>query len=166
MDKSILFRALLVAAALLGLSACTTAPDYAAQYRPIQDDFIAVWNGAKLSKLDDMVAPKFQRHGTGAAAEDLAALKQTIILYRTAFSDLKVTIDDAWYMKDRGFYRWTVTGTNNGAGLEGQAPTGKSMKVSGISAVTYIRGQIVDELIYYDRLELYEQLGYILSPPS
>lgn len=154
-----------VAITLIALSACRP-PDYAAQYRPLQDAFVAVWNGGKLDALDAIVAPNFKRHGTGPATEDLAAFKKTVGDYRTMFTDMHVTIDEAYYMEGRAFYLWTFTGTNTGAGPEAQPPTGKSAKISGMSAVRYEGGKIVDEALYYDQLDLNQQLGYTLTPPS
>lgn len=160
------FNAALVAIALVALSACTAPPDYAAQYRPLQDKFIAVWNGGKLGELDAIVAPNFKRHGTGPETNDLAGFKTTVNNYRTAFPDLHVTIDDAYYVQDRGFYFWTVSGTNTGAGAEAQPPTGKTVKVSGMSAVRYEGGKIADEALYYDQLDFNQQLGYTLTDPA
>ncbi|MGH8265116.1 MAG: ester cyclase [Steroidobacteraceae bacterium] len=156
----------LVALALVEVSACNTAPpDYAAQYRPLQDTFVAVWNGGKLDALDAIVAPNYKRHGTGQATDDLVAFKKIVNDFRTAYPDLKVTIDDAYYVQDRGFYLWTVTGTNTGAGPEAQPPTGKSVKVSGMSVVRYEDGKIADEGLYYDQLDFNQQLGFTLTAP-
>jgi steroid delta-isomerase-like uncharacterized protein len=166
MNRPSLLNAGLVAIALVALAACSPPPpDYAAQYRPLQDAFVAVWNGGKLNDLDAIVAPNYKRHGTGPATEDLASFKRTVIDFRTAFPDMHVTIDDAYYVKDRAFYMWTFTGTNTGANADAQPPTGKSTKVSGMSAIRYEGGKIADEALYYDQLDLNQQLGYILTSP-
>ncbi len=127
---------------------------------------MAVWNGGKVGDPDAILAPNYERHGTGAATDDLAGIKKTVNDFRTAFADMHVTIDEAYYMPDRAFYVWTFTGTNTGAGAEAQPPTGQSVKVSGMSAVRYEGGKIADELLYYDQLDFNEQLGYTLTPPA
>jgi predicted ester cyclase len=169
MNRLSWLNAWLVAIALVALSACNSAPpppDYAAQYRPLQDAFVAVWNGGKLDDLDAIVAPNYKRHGTGPATDDLAGFKKTLNDFRTAFADMHVTIDDAYYVQDHAFYLWTFTGTNTGAGAQAQPPTGKSVKVSGLSAVRYEGGKIADEGLYYDQLDFNQQLGYTLTPPA
>lgn len=155
----------LVAIALVALSACSAPPDYAAQYRPLQDKFVAVWNGGKLADLDAIVTPTFKHHGTGPATEDLAGFKKVLNDYRTAYPDIHVTINEAYYVQDRGFYLWTVTGTNTGAGPEAQPPTGKPVKISGMSMVRYEGGKIADEGVYYDDLDFNQQLGFTLTAP-
>ena len=92
-------------------------------------------------------------------------VKKVVNDYRTAYPDLKVTIDDAYYVQDHGFYLWTVTGTNTGAGPEAQPPTGKSVKISGMSMVRYEGGKIADEGVYYDQLDFNQQLGFTLTEP-
>lgn len=167
MSRQRFLSASILGAAVVGLAACSAAPpppDYAAQYRPIQDAFVAVWNTGKLDDLDAIVAPNYKRHGTaGTTAEDLATFKKVVTAFRTAYPDLHVTIDEGYYVQDHAFYSWTFTGTNTGTGP--QPPTGKSVKISGMSAVRYEGGKIADEALYYDQLDFSQQLGYMLTPP-
>lgn len=153
--------------ALVVLSACTASstPDYAAQYRPVQDAFVAVWNTGNLAGFDAVVTPNFKRHGTGGVtSEDLAGIKKVVTGFRTAFPDLHVTLDEGNYTKDHGFYLWTFTGTNTGPG--DQPPTGKSVKISGSSEIRYEGNMIADETLYYDALDFNQQLGAKLAPPA
>lgn len=157
----------LTAIGLFVLSACTapSPPDYAAQYRPIQDAFVAVWNDGNLDGLDAIAAPSYQRHGDlGTTAGNLAVLKKVIKGFRTAYPDMHVTIEEAHFTQDRGLSLWTFTGTNTGA--SNIPATGKSVKVSGMSLIRYASGKIADETVYFDSLDMSQQLGYTVVPPA
>ncbi len=167
MSKQSFVAGSIAAVTLVALSACQAPPppDYAAQYGPIEDAFVAVWNGGSLDGLDAIVSPNYQRHGTGGVtAADLAGLKTVMTGFRTAFPDMHVAIDESYYIQDRGFFVWTFTGTNTGPG--DQPPTGKSVKVSGLSAIRYEGGKLADETLYYDALDFNQQLGSTLTPAA
>ena len=70
-------------------------------------------------------------------------------------------------IKDRHlFAHWTFTGTNTG--IFGEFPaTGKKAKVSGMSLLSFDEeGKLYREEVYYNELDLLQQLGYTLVPPA
>ena len=82
--------------------------------------------------------------------------------FRGSFPDLKVVIDESHFDKDLAFVLWTGSGTNTGPGA--MAPTGKSAKVSGATLLRYRNGKIAEELVYFDALDMQQQLGLIPMP--
>ena len=124
-----------------------------------------MWNSGNLDELDALVMPTYQRHGTGGvSAPDLASLKKIITMYRTAFPDATVGLDQSYYLQDRGFFVWTFVGTNTGPGDIPAA--GKAAKVSGVSIVKYDGDKVADELIYFDQGDMNKQLGYVETSPA
>jgi predicted ester cyclase len=126
--------------------------------------FIAIWNGADLEGLDAIAATNIVRRGPSVSmpAKNIEELKEVIKSMRAAFPDLELTLDDAAYVGDHAFVRWTFKGTNTGPGQF--PPTGKPVKVTGMSLVRYASGKAVEEDVYFDSLDMLTQLGLAQSP--
>ncbi len=60
---------------------------------------------------------------------------------------------------------WTITATHTGL-LHGIPPTGKSVRFSGMAIDRVVKGKIVEEWVYFNMLDLLQQLGFSLTPPS
>jgi hypothetical protein len=158
---------LVLVVGLLALVGCAapTAPDYAAQYQPILDGYLAGWNAGNIDGLDAVLALNFHRRSPGGLnSDDLATMKKVMTDFRTSYPDFKVVIDESHFMKELSFVLWTATGTNTGPGAT--PPTGKSIKVSGASLGRYQDGTMVEELAYFDALNMQQQLGFTPTPPA
>ena len=70
-------------------------------------------------------------------------LKQATTTYRTAFPDLKATLDDIFAESDRVAYRWSVSGTHLGEWL-GIPPTGNHVTATGITHFRIAGGKVVE----------------------
>jgi steroid delta-isomerase-like uncharacterized protein len=126
---------------------------------------VAAWNDGDLDGLDAFVASDTIRRtptSVSSAANNLAELKQVITEFRTAFPDAKVTILEFFSVDDRSMARWTYEGTNTGPGQF--PPTGRAVKIEGCSFSKYKGGKLVEEVIYFDGMELLIQLGLVESP--
>jgi steroid delta-isomerase-like uncharacterized protein len=154
-----------LAAALLVLAACagSAPPDYAAQLEPALDSYVSVWNSGKFDELDAVLAANFHRRSSGGMnCDDLAGMKKLMADFRGSFPDLEVVIDESHFDKDVAFVLWTGSGTNTGPGA--LPPTGKSAKVSGATLLRYRDGKIAEELVYFDALDMQQQLGFVPMP--
>src|SRR5262249_8005241 len=79
-------------------------------------------------------------------------------LYRGAFPDLHMDIDDQVGEDDLVVTRWTLTGTQNGA--FGDIPaTGRPIRVKGITIYRFDKGKVAEEWMNWDALGLLQQLG-------
>ena len=85
-----------------------------------------------------------------------------IIVYRTAFPNLRVTVDQQIAEGDLVVTRWTATGTHRGE-LFGTAPTKKRVSVQGIVISRITDGKIAEEFECYDTLGMLRQLGAVKS---
>jgi hypothetical protein len=160
-------KKILVSIGLFALVACAAPPppDYAAQHKAANDAYLAGWSEGKVDALDAVLTPNFTRRSSaGMNADGIPALKKAMTDIRTAYPDLKVVFDESYHMKDVSFHLWTATGTNTGPGAT--PPTGKSIKVPGMTLIRYQDGKMASEVVRMDVLDWYTQLGFTLAPPA
>jgi predicted ester cyclase len=84
-------------------------------------------------------------------------------MYRKAFPDLKLTIEEQIAEGNKVVTRMSGSGTHRGE-LFGTAPTGK--RASGVRCVFVTRianGKVVEDTVVYDTLGMLRQLGVVPS---
>ena len=86
------------------------------------------------------------------------SLKQAVAMYRGAFPDLKITIEETFSDRDLVCTRWSSEGTNDGE-LMGMPATGKRATSTGISIDKVQDGKIVESWTEWDNAGLMQQLG-------
>ena len=82
-------------------------------------------------------------------------------MYRNAFPDIKLTMEEQIAGGDKVITRTSGSGTHRGE-LFGTAPTGK--RVSGLSRIVVTRianGKVVEDNWVYDTLGMMRQLGAV-----
>ena len=92
------------------------------------------------------------------------AVRQLIEATRTAFPDMRYTIDSVIAEGDRAAVLYTGSGTNRGE-LAGAPPTGRSVTATGVVICRVVERRIVEHWDIDDRLDVIQQLG-LLPPPS
>jgi len=124
--------------------------------------FEEVWNKGNLLVTDELFAPNYVHHdsstpdvGRGPESE-----KKRATLYRTAFPDLRLTIEDIIAEGETVMARWSCRGTHKGD-LSGIAPTGKQFTISGISIARIANGKMAEGWVNWDALSLMQQLGVV-----
>ncbi len=124
--------------------------------------FDEVWTKGNLPVADQLFASTYTHHdpstpdlGRGPESEKLRAT-----LYRTAFADFRLTIEDLTAEGEIVTARWSCRGTHKGD-LNGIAPTGKQFAISGISIARFISGKMVEGWVNWDALGLMQQLGVV-----
>ena len=126
-----------------------------------------VFNKGDLSVADELCAPDIVRTeppSTGAVTNGIEELKQFVIAVRTAFPDVKITIDRGMIARaNRVTAQWTFSGTHQGEFM-GVAATGKKVTNTGISILSFAKGKIVADSAMWDPLNLWRQLG--VDPPQ
>jgi predicted ester cyclase len=84
-------------------------------------------------------------------------------MYRSAFPDLHVEIEEQLAEGDLVATRWTATGTHEGD-LMGIAPTGNRVTLPGMEIVRFSGGKLAEGWEGYDSMVMMQQLGVIPSP--
>ncbi len=124
--------------------------------------FDELWNKGNLSVADELFAPTYTHHdastpdvGRGPESE-----KKRVTLYRNAFHDLRLTIEDIIAEGETVMARWSCRGSHKGD-LSGIAPTGKQFAISGVSIARLEKGKMVEGWVNWDALGLMQQLGVV-----
>ncbi len=121
-----------------------------------------LWSKGNLSVADECLAAAYTHHdpatpdfGPGPEGE-----KKRATLYRTAFPDLRFTIEDLIAEGETVVVRWSSSGTNKG-NLGTIPPTGKQADVSGVSIARFAGGKMVEGWVNWDTYGLLKQLGLV-----
>jgi len=124
--------------------------------------FDELWNRGNLPVADEFFASTYTHHdpSTPDAGRGPESEKKRVTLYRTALHDLRLTIEDIIAEGEMVMARWSCRGTHKGD-LNGIAPTGKQIAISGISMVRFASGKMVEGWINWDALGLMQQLGVV-----
>jgi steroid delta-isomerase-like uncharacterized protein len=124
--------------------------------------FDELWNKGNLQVADELIAPTYTHHdaSTPDAGRGPESEKNRVKLYRTAFPDLRLTVEDLIADGETVVARWSCRGAHNGD-LNGIAPTGKQFVLSGVSIVRFASGKMVEGWINWDALGLMQQLGVV-----
>ena len=114
-----------------------------------------------VDTADELFAPGYVGHQPGGELlNGPQGIKDSAGAYRAAFPDLQITIEDVVASGDQVVTRWTFRGTHQGE-LQGIAPTGKQVTMTGIRLARIENGQVVEEWDNFDELGMMQQLGVI-----
>ncbi len=124
--------------------------------------FDEIVNGGNLAVVDEIFAPTFPG--------GLDPIKATASMWRTAFPDLQISIEDMIAEGDRVVARLTIRGTHQGE-LRSQllgtlAPTGRQATWTGIDLFRIAGGRIAERWNERDLVGLLQQLGVIRGQPT
>src|SRR6266478_8608892 len=124
--------------------------------------FEEVWNKGYLPVADQLFAQNYSHHdpstpefGRGPESE-----KKRATLYRAAFPDVQLTIEEITSEGETVTARWSCHGTHKGD-LNGIAPTGKQFTISGVTIARLLNGKLAESYVNWDALGLMQQLGVV-----
>ena len=153
----------------LALDASKSGPEGKEQIMSEQNKALArraieeVFNQGKLEAIHELTAGNAVFHDPsvpGGKFEGPEGFKQFTQIYRNAFPDIKLTINDQIAEGDKVVTRWTGTGTHKGE-LMGIPPTGKHSTVTGITLQRFEGGKVAESWFNYDNLGMLQQLGVV-----
>ena len=125
-----------------------------------------LWNSGDLTIADEIIAPDCLVHARVPLTTDFVrgpdALRQLVLFYHLAFSDIRMTVDQLIAEGDTVAARWTGRGRHSGELLGLPAARGETV-TTGIDFLRFDHGQIVEGWVAWDILSLIEQL---LPPES
>ena len=121
------------------------------------------WNTRNLSVLDEVDSPEVQYHGPSMEFHNLEELKNLTRSFMLGFHDTKMTTKDQIAKDDTVVSRFDFEGIHKGE-FAGLPPTGKKVKIAGISITRFVKNKIVDEWELFDEMGLMKQLGMELQP--
>ena len=124
--------------------------------------FEEVWNQGREATIDELLAPNVKGHGLtspdGKEVDGIESFRAFWKLFRGAFSDIHITIQDIVTEGDLSVARFVTTAKHTGEGL-GKAPKGNPVKFSGMTMVRIKDGKIVESWNNIDFTTMSQQLG-------
>ncbi len=121
------------------------------------------FNDGNPAAADQLLAPSYVAHLPGQELRGPEAQKQFHSMYRAAFPDGRVVIDDLIAEGDKVVVRFTARFTHRGEFM-GLPPTGKEVMVTGIDIYRVAGSQIAELWEQIDALGMMQQLGAIPVP--
>ena len=120
-----------------------------------------VLNKGDMSVVPELIAPDYVYHSPFGEFKGPEGFKQFITMFRTAFPDLHLTVEDMVAEGDKLAARVSWRGTFKGkfGDLE---PTGKQVNMTS-DFYRFKGGKEVEALPFTDMLTFYQQLG--VAPP-
>lgn len=116
-------------------------------------------NQGNFSLISELVSPQYAYfEPTVGSVQGREGYNKLVGMYRTAFPDVKMTIDEQIAEGEKVVTRWSAEGTHRGE-LMGVAPTGKRVRVQGVVISRVKDGQIVEDFENYDVHGMMRQLG-------
>ena len=123
---------------------------------------ICTWNEHDLDRLVMLYAEDYQGQDVGLAQTyyGLAGIRQMAQHYYTAFPDLAFTSTETIVQGNRAALSWVSSGTHRGKIMNIPA-TGRSIKVSGITTVSFKNGLVVRSSVFWDVAGLLRDIGLL-----
>lgn len=123
-----------------------------------------VLNTGDFGLLDELLAPEFVDHlPQPGFAPNREGFKASMKALRTAFPNVRYSIDDAIVCGDQIVHRVTATGNMTGE-LMGIAPTGRHATWTEIHIGRAINGRLTEHWALVDQLAMFVQLGIVPAP--
>jgi steroid delta-isomerase-like uncharacterized protein len=123
------------------------------------------FNEGNLGVADEIFASDYVLHDP-VIPEEISGpegIKGFVQMYRSAFPDTHITVEDQIAEGDEVVTRWTGRGTHQGD-LFGIAASGNQVEVSGITISRFSGGKFVEDWTNSDTLGLMQQIGAISEP--
>ncbi|HSL00476.1 MAG TPA: ester cyclase [Rubrobacteraceae bacterium] len=112
-----------------------------------------------LDLLEEVYAEDLVWHEPDQDVRGLEEARQFVSMYKTAFPDLSVTVEEMVAEGNRVVSRVTIRGTHQGEIEEFGPPTGRQIALEVLTMHRIEDGKIVEEWERYDNLSLLQQLG-------
>jgi steroid delta-isomerase-like uncharacterized protein len=126
--------------------------------------FDEVINKGDLNVVDEVIASDYVYRSPGSPElRGPEGFKQLIMMYRSAFPDLHLDVDELIAEGNTVVSRWTGRGTHEGEFM-GIPPTGKQVSVTGVVISRFAGGKAVEDWELIDALTMLQQLGAIPAP--
>ena len=117
-----------------------------------------VWEKENPAAVDNFLAPTYARHRSPTTPPlTREGQKQLLAAFRTAFPDVKITIEDVIAEGDKVAFRSTMRGTHQGEFL-GIAPTGQEVTFGLLDVIRIEDDKFVEQWGGPDIYDLMQQL--------
>jgi steroid delta-isomerase-like uncharacterized protein len=116
-----------------------------------------IFNQGRFEVANEIYAPDFRHrglHGEATLKEDQDAAREE----KTAFPDLRMTVNKQVAEGDYVTTMWTFQGTHTAWGYAGLPPTGARLEMRGMTIMRVVDGRILEEWTEFDEGGAYLQI--------
>jgi len=124
--------------------------------------FESMLGKANWGMADDILASDVVMHHP-SSPQPIAGVKNVVGFlgaFRAGFPDMSMRVEFAFGDGEMVAVRWGMSGTHT-AELFGIPPSGKPVKVVGISLLRFANGKVVEDWVSEDTMGLMQQIGVI-----
>ena len=126
--------------------------------------FEEVWNQGREATIDELLVSDVVAQGLNEGGKTMRGpdgFRQFYRPFKSAFPDLRVTVEDVLVEGDKSAVRLSFTGTHTGQGI-GVPPTGRPFRSTAIVMLQWRGGRIVEGWNEFDAAGMMAQL----QPPA
>lgn len=129
------------------------------RHEQLMSDYIALWHGeySKIDSVSDSFVA-YEPSAPGGAVHGRDDFEAYVRELRSAFPDFTITAEALLEDDEIVMIEWTAMGTHEGE-FNDLSPTGRSFEHRGMSKFVIADGKVQEERMYYNFLEIAEQLG-------
>lgn len=124
-----------------------------------------LWNAGSLRNTEELIADDYTLESPSLSMEfeSPEGFRNSVRLFRSAFPDLELTVQQTLTQGDTIAVRYTLQGTHE-ADFMGIPPTGSQIEIDAMTIITFDGGKAVSEWRLYDVLGIMQQLGIAPAP--
>jgi steroid delta-isomerase-like uncharacterized protein len=121
-----------------------------------------VFNEGNLDQFEEFIAPKAMATFPGQPPLNRGDFRKLLVGFRSAFPDMKMTVENQIAEGDSVVTIWTGRGTHTGP-MQDLEATGKSITLSGVSIDRFEGNKVIEHREIFDQLGMLQQLGAMPS---
>ena len=133
------------------------------QNKALVRSYLDAFNVGDFGRIDQLTTEGLTYHGPGRELNGREAVKELMGMYRSAFSDARLTVQDQVAEGDKVVTRGRASGTNDGA-LGPILASGNSVDVMLVTIHRIENGRIAEEWELFEELQMLQAIGVI--PPD
>jgi len=122
-----------------------------------------IWNLGALDVCEEVLATDYIGHLPLMTVRGPAEFRDMVKVYRGAYPDVNLTVEDIFAVGDRIAVRWVSRGTHLGP-MMGIPPSNQKIEVMGISLFRMENGKVAEEWEGFDTFSMMQKIGAIPGP--
>jgi len=130
------------------------------RHEQLMSDYLALWHGeySKIDSVSDSFVA-YEPSAPGGAVHGRDNFEAYVRELRSAFPDFTITAEALLEDDEIVMIEWRATGTHEGE-FNGLPPTGRTFEHKGMSKFVIGDDKVQEERMYYNPIEIAEQLGF------
>lgn len=122
-----------------------------------------LWNNGDVSHVEDLVTADFvRREPLDNIINGPQELARLVLDLRTQYPDMVVTFEENVFDGETMFINWRFRGTDRVQHPRSEIPpSGNKVDFKGVDMLRFAEDKIAEDAVYYDELQVLQQLGHI-----